>query len=136
MAGKPVLEKIIRELQAAALRIRELEAEANRSLYRFGDEKTYRLKLAEKTELLIGLPKALEYRLQELEPDLRSLLEKRLQRFFRNAAQAKRIDSVFYMSALLYPEDYKEGQRNDLENCIAFLEEKIQRDAGDTAPKL
>jgi len=38
-----------------------------------------------------------------------------LKRFADSADNALSLDSVFYMSALLYPEDYHEGEANDLE---------------------
>lgn len=37
-----------------------------------------------------------------------------------SASTALRIGSVFFMTALLYPEDYKPGDLNDLE---AYIEE-------------
>ncbi len=39
----------------------------------------------------------------------------RIDRFVLSASQALQVNSVFFMSALLYSEDYKEGGKNDLE---------------------
>lgn len=50
--------------------------------------------------------------------DVAIRLSHALSRFSRSAGQALDLDSVFYMSALLFPEDHREGQPNDLE-CFA-----------------
>ncbi len=47
----------------------------------------------------------------------------RLERFAQNASQALAIGSVFYMYALLYPDNHVKGEPNDLE----LLAEEIQR---------
>jgi hypothetical protein len=58
--------------------------------------------------------------LQQLAEDAARAIQEGLRRFARSAGTALSLNSVFYMSALLYPEDYCEGEPNDLE---AFLEE-------------
>ncbi|KAB1443589.1 hypothetical protein [Pseudodesulfovibrio senegalensis] len=46
-----------------------------------------------------------------------------LERFSASARNSLKIGSVFYMSALLYPEDHKPGQPNDLEVFAENLKE-------------
>jgi hypothetical protein len=41
--------------------------------------------------------------------------------FSKNAQTALRLDSVFYMSALLYPGDHQKGEPDNLEKLIASL---------------
>lgn len=49
-------------------------------------------------------------------------LRHRLHCFSASANNALRLDSLFYMSALLYPEDHKPGQSDDLQVFIASLD--------------
>lgn len=56
--------------------------------------------------------------------DARTEIKAGLTSFERRAAQAYELSSIFYMSALLYPDDYKEGERNDLELFIDRLRMK------------
>lgn len=44
---------------------------------------------------------------------------KTLQQFSQSAETALSLNSSWYMSALLYPEDYKDGSPNNLEKLIA-----------------
>ncbi len=53
--------------------------------------------------------------------DARAEFETGLNSFAMRAAQALELSSIFYMAALLYPDDYKEGDRNDLELFIDRL---------------
>ena len=53
--------------------------------------------------------------------DARAEFETGLNSFAVRAAQAWELSSIFYMSALLYPEDYREGDLNDLELFIDRL---------------
>ena len=53
--------------------------------------------------------------------DARAEFETGLNSFAMRAAQALELSSIFYMSALLYPENYREGDRNDLELFIDRL---------------
>jgi hypothetical protein len=81
---------------------------------------SYRDGMRRKAELLAGLPKASSPVLRGLPEDARQAIQEGLWGFARNAGNALSLDSVFYMSALLYPEEYCEGEANDLE---LFLEE-------------
>lgn len=122
MGNEAGLKKIIQLLKETATKIRALEAEARTSLYDLQDEPAYREKLARKTDLLVALPSEVAPFLAGLDPRHRELVAQRVQRFSASAAKAKRVGSVFYMSALLYPEDYRDGEKNDLENFITDLE--------------
>ena len=42
--------------------------------------------------------------------------------FARRAGMALSLESIFFMGALLYPEDYQDGDRNDLERFLDRFE--------------
>ncbi len=107
-------------LAERAAHIRRMEQEALRRLEQ-GDEAAYRRLMRQKAELLAALPKDALPLLREMEPGARSAALDRLMAFARGAANALSLNSVFYMSALLYPEAHREGEPNDLEAFIASL---------------
>ena len=79
----------------------------------------------EKARLLAALREESAPLLAALPPDMdaaeRERLSHRLHCFSASAHNALRLDSLFYMSALLYPEDHKPGQPDDLQAFIATL---------------
>lgn len=102
----------------AAARIRELEAEANEALHGRGDTAGHRGLMIEKCETLADLPEAVEQLAAEADtPEAEEFLAG-LADFARRAGQAMDLGSIFYMTALLYPEDYVAGEKNDLERFL------------------
>jgi hypothetical protein len=71
--------------------------------------------------LLMELPELVDPFSDGMAKNVRAEIEVGLNSFARRAAQALELSSLFYMSALLYPEDYREGDRNDLELFIERL---------------
>jgi hypothetical protein len=116
------VEKVIDMLRGVAEKIRSLEAEAQRALLTNDDAVTHRKKLQEKTMLLIDLPDMMEPLLDEAPAAAAREIRAGVNNFARRAGQAMGLSSIFYMSALLYPDDYKEGDRNDLEKYIDQLQ--------------
>jgi hypothetical protein len=112
-------------LQDAVERIRRIEAEARESLYIRDDLAAHRRKLLEKTLLLMELPDLAEPFFEGMEKSIRAEIHAGLKLFARRASQALELSSIFYMSALLYPEDYREGDRNDLELFVDRLRVKL-----------
>jgi len=106
-------------LEERARDVRRIEKQALHELERKHIQ-GYRDEMRRKAELLAGLPKASLPMVSGLPEDIAQTIQEGLWRFARNAGNALSLDSVFYMSALLYPEDYREGEANDLE---IFLEE-------------
>jgi hypothetical protein len=106
-------------LEDRARDVRRIEEQALRELERKNIQ-NYRDEMRRKAELLAGLPGASVPLFHGLPEDAAQAIQEGLWRFARNAGNALSLDSVFYMSALLYPEDYREGELNDLE---LFLEE-------------
>lgn len=85
-----------------------------------GDIAGYREKMRQKAEMLAtllsdankaGIPKTGD-----------TDIESQLKRFSSSAETALGLDSVFYMSALLYPDDHKKGDPDNLELFIKDLE--------------
>lgn len=111
---------------AAAGRIRELEAEALRALHEAGDTAAHREGLTRKCLLLESLPEEAAGALQEAsgaaEPADVAAFASGLENFAHRAGKALSLESVFFMGALLYPEDYQEGDPNDLERFLDRFE--------------
>ena len=114
--------KLIRILKDVARQIREIEDEAIIALYENSDKETYILKLNLKTEMLAQLPQMCAEASGDLTAEMQSFVRDRLGGISFSAGKALQLNSIFYMSALLYPEDYQEGDQNDLENFIEKLE--------------
>lgn len=80
-----------------------------------GDADAYRDAMRQKAELLADLFRNATPYLDGLAPDLRETVVKQLKRFSAAARHSLSLGSVFYMSALLYRDDHKEGEPNNLE---------------------
>jgi hypothetical protein len=111
-------------LKSAAKRIRDIEDEAREALFLRDDPEAYRQKLQEKTMLLMELSEIIGPFCEGMPKDAGEECETGLNSFGMRAAQAMELSSIFYMSALLYPEDYKEGDPNDLELFIDRFQKK------------
>jgi hypothetical protein len=112
------MQQLLHELEDIAGKIRALEASARAALTERDDEPTYRRNLGEKTSLLMELPQKMKPFLDCLEGPARKKIEAGLKDFARRASQAHSVESIFYMAGLLYPDDYREGDPNDLERFI------------------
>ncbi|WP_449242738.1 hypothetical protein [Desulfovibrio sp.] len=112
------LERLAAFLEERAALVRGLESEAAGLLHGGGDQKSYEEAMRRKAELLAALAEDAAPLLEGLDAGRAEALARRLKAFSRGAANSLRVKSVFYMSALLYPEDYVEGAKNDLENFI------------------
>lgn len=85
------------------------------------DADKFRLKMRKKAELLRDLPNGAEPLLAALDSDTGSAIAKRLRRFASSAGHSLDLDSVFYMSALLYNDDHKKGEPDNLQLYIEEL---------------
>lgn len=121
MDSQEKISGAISALQKAADDIRRVEAEARSALFERDDAHGHRTKLEEKTMILIDLHETVEPFLDGMSKQAREEIEKGVKDFAGRATQAWEISSIFYMSALLYPDEYKEGDKNDLEQFIAAL---------------
>ncbi len=105
-------------LEDKAQYIRSLETSAHTALHEAKDHARYRELLLQKATLLQMLAQDAEVHVAALPEVIAQAVRERLERFVLSASNALRIDSIFYMSALLYRENHKEGEKNDLE-CYA-----------------
>lgn len=116
------LHEIIQQLTSVARQIRKLEADAKTALYEHNNKDHYSVLMSEKALLLMHLPENIAGMTNSLEPKLAQRLKSQIGGFSFSARKAIDLNSVFYMSALLYPADYADGEANDLENFIHQLE--------------
>ena len=117
----PAMQELIDMLSNQAARIRELDQTADNSLHEHGDIQQYTQALHSKAELLSELSDLARPYLTDLPAEQQERIAQQLGVFSRNARQALEVDSIFFMRQLLYPEDYQEGQENDLERFISSL---------------
>jgi hypothetical protein len=102
-------------LDEKARRVKALETEAEAVIHGEGDQARYKEFMRQKAELLKALADDAAPLVKALGPGLADAAGERLADFSRNADNALRIGSVFYMSALLYPDEHTPGEPNNLE---------------------
>jgi hypothetical protein len=117
---KQVIEELIEFLEKKAGEVRRLEEEGDAILQSEG-QRAFQVKAEAKAELLAALAEDAWKLTEKLEGDQGKAVAQRLEQFSMSASTALRIGSVFFMTALLYPEDHKPGEPNDLEVFIAEL---------------
>lgn len=119
-----VLLNLIEFLEKTNADVLRLEAEGEEAL-QTGGQRDFQIKLEEKAKILSALgEKAWKYS-EKIEGALGAEISTRLEQFSTSAGAALRIGSVFFMTALLYPEDHKPGEPNDLETYIEELRQLI-----------
>lgn len=92
------------------------------ALMEAGDIPGYTAKMRARAENLAALTNDAAAPLAALPEPLRDRLAAALRRFSQSAAMALRLNSVFYMSALLYPDEHKPGEPDNLALFIDQLE--------------
>ena len=107
-------QAIITWLGEQCAAVAALEAQAAAQLAA-GDSTAYRATMHEKATLLAGLATQAQSLLASCPPEKRGAIADQLQQFSASAHNALHIGSVFYMSALLYPDEHQAGQPNNLE---------------------
>lgn len=105
--------------------INTLETQAQQHLKNDNTD-AYRAAMLAKAELLAKLADDATPFLPSLPAPYRAQVQARLQRFSQSAEHALELDSIFYMSALLFPEAHQPGQPHDL---ALFLAEMLALDA-------
>lgn len=100
--------------------LRELEEQAREVIEEQGDQAGYERLMREKALLLADLEEQGRDILKEAGGPEADKLRQRLAAFSAGASMALEVGSVFFMSALLYPEDHQPGQPNDLERFAEF----------------
>ena len=113
------IAKLADYLDEKASQVKAIEAEAQAVIHNEGDQAGYEAVMRRKAELLAALAAEAAPLVQALGAPLAAEAGDRLNGFSLNAGNALRIGSVFYMSALLYPDEHKPGEPNNLELLAA-----------------
>ena len=98
--------------------LKKTERDALAALYEDKDEAAYRRLMRERAERLADLDGEGKGLLKGVPEPLYTDVSRALSRFSQGGQRALELDSVFYMSALLYPDDYQAGQPDNLERLI------------------
>jgi len=101
--------------------LKKTESDALVALYENKDEAAYRLLMRERAERLAALDTEGKGALKGVPEPLYTDVSVALSRFSRGAQKALELDSVFYMSALLYPDEHQAGEPDNLERLIARI---------------
>jgi len=112
--------EILNFLKDACTKINFFEASAKQSLAENNSQK-YQEIMLEKAKFLATMSIKVQPILLLLTENLRNIVEPELQNFSSSALNAISHNSPFYMSALLFPDDYVEGDLNNLEKFTAKI---------------
>jgi len=115
------MKPLIDFLQNTAQTIRTLEVEAETALHHAKDTPRYHECMRRKAQILADLAQNAAPFLQDVPGPRRQAIQGRLEAMSQSAQRSLDIGSIFYMSALLYPEDHTPGTPNDLEKWVAEL---------------
>jgi hypothetical protein len=99
--------------------VHALEAEAAALIHGQQDQAGYAAVMRRKAELLAAIAEDAHELLDALPQPLADAAAARLEQFSANAGNALRIGSVFYMAALLYPDEHRPGEPNNLDILAA-----------------
>lgn len=113
-AGKASVQALIDLLSARHAVVTDCEAKATDALAE-GNETSYRALMERKADLLADLDAQAAPFYTALPPAQRYFAQQRLRAFAEGARTAKRLGSVFYMSALLYPDTHRKGEPDNLD---------------------
>ncbi|MGE9985453.1 hypothetical protein [Desulfovibrio sp. SGI.169] len=117
------LARLVQWLRERHDRIMAVEAEALR-LLKAGDTPGHNAGMRKKAEMLAALHTDAAPLLAGLPGETRFRLALALERFSDSARTALKLNSVFYMSALLYPDTHKQGEPDNLTLCIDRMEQQ------------
>lgn len=109
--------EILKALEASHEQMASCESAAYKALDK-GDTSEYMGKMRDKAILLAELYENLKPFFTDNDTPFWERVKKRIADFSRNANLALDLDSVFFMSALLYPEDHIKGELDNLLRLI------------------
>lgn len=121
--GAKAYNELISVLTDQAEQINRLETLAETVVEDPHQFQRYRAILEEKARILSGISRLVAPIMKKVSPEQAAPITQTLNRFSQSATTSMRIGSPFYMSALLYPQDHKSGEPNDLEVFIQRLRE-------------
>lgn len=106
-------------LDSKAKQVKDIEAKGQALLAGSPDQEAYNATMREKATLLSKIYEDAEALVDALPRAQADEVAGRLEQFSGNAAMSLKIGSVFFMSALLYPDEHKAGEPNNLELLAA-----------------
>lgn len=115
---------LIEFLEKTSGDVNRLEAEGDALIDTEG-QRAFQIKLEEKAEILAALGENAWKLTEKVEGEVGTEIARTLEQFSMSASAALRIGSVFFMTALLYPENHKPGGPNDLEAFIEILKKSV-----------
>ncbi|CCH47332.1 hypothetical protein [Pseudodesulfovibrio piezophilus] len=118
------LNELVEFLAQQATLVHDLEKEGEALLAEKG-QRAFQVKLEEKAEILAALGEKAWPLTEAVDGELGKDIARKLEQFSMSASTALRIGSVFFMTALLYPEDHISGGPNDLDILVRELKEKL-----------
>lgn len=115
------MNDLIAFIEDKIAQIAAIEARAKTLLHDNSDQEGYRQAMVSKAQLLANLARDATPKLMSVPISMRPAIEHRLDMFSQSAKRSLEIGSVFYMSALLYPDEHKPGEPNNLELWLVDL---------------
>ncbi|MDR2605457.1 MAG: hypothetical protein LBC55_08970 [Desulfovibrio sp.] len=113
-------------LRDGAARVGMLEREARSALYADKDTGRHRALMEQRAQTLIDLESKAADLLDALPDAERRKTRSALRAFADGARTALDLGSVFYMSALLYRDNHKEGEPDKLQALVDDLETRLR----------
>jgi hypothetical protein len=117
------LRELITFLEHISAEVKRIEADGESAMAE-GGQTAFRACLEKKAKLLAGLAENAWVLVERLPNEQADGVARKLEQFSMSASTALRLGSVFFMTALLYPEDHKPGEPNDLDLYIEELRER------------
>ena len=119
----PALTQLTQWLRQRHDQVLQAEAKALQYLDE-GDATSHNACMRQKAELLSTMAEDAKPMLEFLPGELRFNLAMALEKFSSSARMALRLNSIFYMGALLYPDDHIKGEPDNLILCIERIEKQ------------
>jgi len=122
-SSSTALTSLLNWLRQRHTEIKKCEDKALAALYDAKDEPAYRDLMWERSGMIESLGRNAAKYITALPLPLREEVREQLDGFAQGARNALKLNSVFYMSALLYPDEHQEGEPDNLEILINELAE-------------
>lgn len=119
----PALTQLTQWLRQRHSQVLQAEAKALQCLDA-GDTPGHNACMRQKAELLASMADDAKPMLEFLPGEQRFNLAMALENFSSSARMALRLNSIFYMGALLYPDDHQKGEPDNLILCIGRMEKE------------
>lgn len=122
-SANPALGQLTQWLRQRHTQVMQAQAQALQYLDA-GDTPGHNAAMRQKAELLASLADDAKPMLEFLPGELRFNVAMALENFSASARTALRLGSIFYMGALLYPDDHRTGEPDNLTLCIERMEKE------------